>query len=79
MAHNPNCDGDQCRQSSGEVRVLPLGAGGNLILCRACYQHEIAFRRERNKKLSPNCRFDLPPWEALQVGSEENEKTKHPT
>ncbi len=33
--HNNYCDGDHCRAETGEVRVLPYGGEGNLILCRA--------------------------------------------
>jgi hypothetical protein len=64
-AHNNNCDGDNCQSATGEVRVLPYGGGGNLIVCRACYEHEMAFRKERNREAwSP---FDLPAWESLAV------------
>ncbi len=63
--HNNNCDGDHCRSETGDVRVLPYGGGGNLILCRACYEHEMAFRRERNLAVwSP---FELPAWDSLKV------------
>lgn len=64
---NPNCDNDKCRDANGEVRVLPLGGGANLILCRACFEHELRFRRERNRELSPDCQFKLPDWEVLAV------------
>lgn len=47
MSQNPNCDGNKCHSDKGEVRVYPLGAGGNLILCRACWAHENRFRHER--------------------------------
>jgi hypothetical protein len=43
---NPNCDGSYCREC-GEVRIYPLGAGGNLILCHSCFAHE---NRERFNK-----------------------------
>jgi hypothetical protein len=71
--HNPNCDGGQCANEQGEVRRLPwsyldqAGSGAALILCRACYEHEMAFRQERNRELAPEARFDLPAWEALEV------------
>ncbi len=65
--NNPNCDGGVCRSTRGEVRTLPYGGGGNLILCRACYEHEIQYRRERNKELAESCRFDLPTWDSLRV------------
>lgn len=65
MIHNNNCDGDHCQSATGEVRVLPYGGGGNLILCRACFDHEIAWRKERNREVhSP---FNLPLWNSLSV------------
>ena len=63
------CDGSgPCEP--GEVRVLPLGSipdHGNLILCRACLERELIYRRERNRELSVGCQFRLPAWERLQV------------
>jgi len=62
---NPNCDNDKCMSATGEVRVLPTGGDSNAILCWACYKHEMAFRRDRNRELAAECRFDLPDWESL--------------
>lgn len=67
MAHNNNCDGTHCWAEDGEVRVLPLGGGGNLILCRSCFEYEIRYRKERNKELGTAAQFDLPVWESLKV------------
>ncbi len=47
---NPNCDGSHCRSETGEVRVYPLGGGGNLILCHACFAHENRYRFERARE-----------------------------
>ena len=69
--HNPNCDGDQCAADSGEVRVLPECGEGNSILCRSCFDHSIAYRRDRNQGLDASCRFDLPAWESLKVYGDE--------
>jgi hypothetical protein len=63
--HNPNCDGAHCRKESGEVRVLPIGSGGNLILCCACHAYEIAYRRERNAEVAAP--YDCPAWDSLAV------------
>lgn len=49
MSANYNCDGSGPHQA-GEVRVYPLGAGGNLILCAKCWQHENRYRRERQRE-----------------------------
>lgn len=70
---NPNCDGSgPCHP--GQVRVLPTGSQphhGNMIICRACFNREIAFRKERNRELSKDCQFRLPTWETLKVYGEE--------
>lgn len=71
MAKNWNCDNDKCKEAHGEVRVLPTGGDGNIILCRACYVHEMAYRRDRNKSLGKFARFALPEWEELEVYVEE--------
>lgn len=52
------------------IKVLPVSkeAGGSNILCgHAGYIREMAWRKERNKDLSPECRFDLPNWDDLEV------------
>ena len=69
---NPNCDGNGPHGVTAEVRVLSL-AGSNLHVCLACYHAEIAFRRDRNKKLTPDARFDLPRWEGLKVAYAETD------
>ena len=62
--HNPNCDGDHCHFEKGGVRVYPLGAGGNLILCRSCWTHENAYRLSRGGERND---FPLIRWEASEV------------
>lgn len=57
-----NCDGSG-PHLSGEVRTLPLGTDpyhGNLIFCRACFEREIVYRKDRGW-------FDLPAWSTLAV------------
>ena len=63
---NPNCDGTRCTDPNSEVRVLPYGGGGNLIVCKACYEHEIKFRKER---IAAGVQFELPTWKSLEVYS----------
>jgi len=70
MAHNPNCDGNHCRYSTSEVRVLSTGGSSNAILCRACFEYELAWRKDRNKKLAKEVCFKLPLWESLPVYGE---------
>jgi len=65
---NWNCDGSG-PHSPGIVKVLPLGSSpdhGNLILCLACFNREMSYRRGRNKELSRDCAFQLPTWESLK-------------
>ncbi len=45
---NPMCDNDKCLSANGEVRLLPTGADSNAILCHACFDHELRFRRDRS-------------------------------
>jgi hypothetical protein len=63
--HNPNCDGDHCRKEIGEVRLLPIGGDGNIIVCQSCYAHEMKYRR--NRIALDKVEFDLPKWEALKL------------
>ena len=63
---NPNCCGAG-PHTPGDVRVMPTGGGGNLILCRACWNRELIYRRERNRELADWARFDLPIWEQATI------------
>ena len=63
---NPDCDGNKCVKAKSRVKLMPCGGSSNLIVCRACYGAEIAFRVERNGELSPDCQFDLPKWRDLR-------------
>ena len=47
-----------------EVRLLPIGGGGNVIVGRQSYEKEMAFRRER---IAAGVPFDLPSWDDLRV------------
>lgn len=64
-AFNPNCDGIYCNTTNGEVRLLPLGGDGNLILCKSCVEYEIEWRKNENKRA--NREFDIPNWDNLEV------------
>jgi hypothetical protein len=44
-----NCDGSG-PHSGTQVRVYPLGAGGNLILCFSCWARENRYRYERGRE-----------------------------
>lgn len=62
MNKNVNCCGSHCRSEDGEVRVYPLGSGGNLILCKACWAHENAYRAERNREYQVGYCGHSDPW-----------------
>lgn len=62
-----NCDGGGPHRP-GEVRVYPIGGGGNLILCQACWAHEVGFEIERLRAARvPNSEWNLLKWEDAQV------------
>jgi hypothetical protein len=62
---NPNCDGEHCVADS-EVRVYPLGGGANLILCRSCFAHENAYRRQRAAQTARALDWPLVEWETAE-------------
>lgn len=62
---NPNCDKDKCTAEDSEVRILPTGSMSNAIVCEPCFNHEIVWRREQNKKVPG--KFKTPTWNELQV------------
>ncbi len=66
MNRNPNCSGSHCLSETGEVREIRF-PNGNLILCHACFDHEIAWRRERNRELATYARYFLPTWQDSSV------------
>jgi len=70
--HNNNCGGDHCteRTQYGPVRRLPTGGDGAVILCWACYEYELAWRRRRNQELGEAAQFKLPRWHDLPIYSE---------
>ena len=48
----------------GEVRVLPIGGSGNILVGAVSFLQEMAFRRERIRAGAP---FDLPSWASLEI------------
>ena len=61
-----NCDGSG-PHTPGEVRVMPTGGDGNLILCRQCWENELAYRRNRNRSLGVFAQFDIIAWNDAKV------------
>ena len=65
-AVNNDCCGNG-PHTAGEVRVMPAGGDSNLILCCACWQRELSYRRERNRTLGTFAQYNLPAWETAKV------------
>jgi len=47
---NPNCDGAG-PHTAPTVKMYPLGAGGNAILCLFCWAAENRYHYERGKEM----------------------------
>lgn len=64
---NTYCDGAGDRGNcSGEVRRLPF-SDGNLNLCRAHFDKEMAWRVKQNQGAAKADPYDVPRWESLAV------------
>lgn len=62
---NPNCDHNRCTFFDSEVRLFPIGSGGNMILCRACYRHEVDYLMERMATEHIEV-SEIPTWSELK-------------
>lgn len=65
--HNNNCDGAHCNTSIGEVRVYPLGGGGNLILCHSCWAHENQYNYNRGRETRNPKNWPQKNWFTAKV------------
>jgi hypothetical protein len=70
---NWNCDNDKCTNPNGQVRLLPTGGDGAVIVCRSCFEHEMRWRQERIRQ---GVQFDLPTWDSLKVYPEPESEPK---
>jgi hypothetical protein len=64
---NWNCDGGHCREPKGQVRVYPLGGGANLILCRACCEHENYYRAQRSRDVGEPDKWPRHEWSECEI------------
>jgi hypothetical protein len=64
--NNPKCDKQLGHCVPGEVRVLPTGSESNAILCRACFDNEVDWRKDQNDPLNGGP-FETPAWGDLKV------------
>jgi hypothetical protein len=67
---NSNCCGDHCRNSTGEVRVYPLGGSANLFLCFSCWLYENDYRRRKGLRYNRPEDWPLLDWNTAEVYSE---------
>lgn len=63
---NWNCDNDKCRYPTGETKLYPLGGGGNLILCKACWDYENAYRKQRGKECRCPENWPILDWDRAE-------------
>jgi hypothetical protein len=66
---NWNCDGSGPHSSNPEVRVYPLGAGGNLILCSKCFYRENQWRAQRTREVGDKTAWPQIDWNTAEVYS----------
>lgn len=64
---NWNCNNDRCRNPKGEVRVYPIGSGGNLILCKHCFDYENAYNQRRARETKQPDFFRQHRWDKCEV------------
>jgi hypothetical protein len=72
---NWNCDGSHCTSSNGEVRIYPLGSGGNLILCHSCFAHENRYRAMRGRDTKRPEDFPHISWASAKRYAATQEKS----
>jgi len=66
MQTNNNCNGSgPCLGET--VKVLPTGGDGNAILCLACFNREMIWRRTRNLDLAEENKFQIKKWNDLKI------------
>lgn len=63
---NPNCDGSG-PHTPGEIRLYPLGGGGNLILCANCWNKENRYRWRRAVETGAPENWPQEDWQAAKV------------
>lgn len=61
---------DYNHQTRQEVRILPYGREGYLIICKRHYDQVMREYREWAKE-HPSDTVDLPTWESLKIYGEE--------
>lgn len=58
--------------TGNEIRKLPTGGGGNILVCRSHFLVEMEFRKNMIAKgYTTWGRCEIPAWEQLEVYKEE--------
>ena len=67
MVANYMCDGSHCILEHGEVRIYPLGGGGNMIYCKECFAHENRYRAKRGVETKCPENFPQVDWDKAKT------------
>ena len=57
---------DHGHETVGEIRRLPTGGDGAILVCHRHYRRELSFRTERARDTGRDV-WDWPSWESLTV------------
>ena len=68
-----HCDGAGPHGGPHEVRLYPLGGGGNSILCQACAARENQYRYERGIETNMPENWPKADWYQCKIYGTENE------
>lgn len=55
---------DDFGRKCSELRLLPYGGSGNILVGRASFDKEIQYRKE---EIAKGRTFDLPTWDSLKI------------
>jgi len=62
MAIVRSCDYGHDVVGSGKVRRLNTGGGAGVYVCKKHWDHEMRWRKERNKTLTGKAKFPILKW-----------------
>ena len=66
LVHARHCEGVQCCDPEGEVRVYPLLFAAHVILCHRCWEQENRYHRERGRELRCPEHWPQHDWDTAQ-------------
>ena len=62
-----NCDGAGPHSGPGEIRVYPIGGGGNLLLCLHCWAGENKYNFNRGRETQSPENFLQHDWTTARI------------